>query len=187
MVERAQDGDRAAFAELYRRYAKRIYSRVLLPRLGQASAAEDALAETFRLGLERLGSFEPRSTSIYFWFARIATNKATDLHRARHVTGRALVNVRELLLPTLEDPLVPDEALDQMEQFDHAQKRVAACLETVNPRYREALQLRFFAGHSREECAQRLDVKLGTFDVLLLRALRAFRKQWDTLSEEDES
>ena len=32
-----------------------------------------------------------------------------------------------------------------------------------------------------EECAAAMDVKLGTFDVLLLRALRSFRKEWDAL------
>jgi DNA-directed RNA polymerase specialized sigma24 family protein len=34
---------------------------------------------------------------------------------------------------------------------------------------------------SREECAAAMNVKLGTFDVLLLRALRAFRKEWDAV------
>lgn len=183
-MQRAQQGDRSAFAELYRRYAKLIYSRVLLPKLGQAAAAEDALAETFRLGLERLGSYEARTTSVYFWFARIAANKALDMHRARNVTGRALVNVRERMLPLLDAPLPPEEALDERQQLENSRTRIAACLDALNPRYKEAVQLRFVSGLSREECAERLEVKLGTFDVLLLRALRAFRKQWDILSEE---
>ena len=52
-------------------------------------------------------------------------------------------------------------------------------LARLNPRYRRALELRFFEERSRQECAAALEVKLGTFDVLLLRALRAFRKEWD--------
>jgi hypothetical protein len=31
---------------------------------------------------------------------------------------------------------------------------------------------------SREQCSTNLGVSIGTFDVLLLRALRAFRKEW---------
>jgi RNA polymerase sigma-70 factor (ECF subfamily) len=184
VVERAKDGDRAAFAELYRTFAKALYARVLFPRLGQKTAAEDALSETFRTGLERIAEFELRGSSIYFWFARIATNKAMDMHRARGVTGRALVNVRDLLLPTLQGPPGPEEALAERQGFELGQRRAKTCLERLNSRYREAIELRFYQGLGREECARRLDVKLGTFDVLLLRALRSFRKVWDAQEQE---
>jgi DNA-directed RNA polymerase specialized sigma24 family protein len=54
-------------------------------------------------------------------------------------------------------------------------------LASVNPRYRRAIELRFLDDRSREDCARLMEVKLGTFDVLLLRALRAFRQQWHEL------
>lgn len=184
VVARAREGDREAFAELYRAFAQALFVRVLLPRLGQRSAAEDALAETFRTGLERIADFEPRGSSVYFWFARIATNKAFDMHRARGVTGRALVNVRNMLVPTLEDPIGPEEALSERQGFERGRVRADSCLAQLNPRYRLAIELRFYQGLEREECARRLDVKLGTFDVLLLRALRSFRKLWDAEPEE---
>lgn len=179
---RACDGDRTAFAEIYRAYAGLLFSRVLLPLLGQRPAAEDALSETFRQAFERLDSFEPRGSSIYFWLARIATNKALDMHRAQKVSGRVLVNVQALVEPLLDSPLAPDAALDCKRQFIAAEGQVARCLEQLNPRYREAIELRFFQELSREVCAERLELKLGTFDVLLLRALRAFRKRWDELT-----
>ena len=43
---------------------------------------------------------------------------------------------------------------------------------------RRALELRFFEERARPECAEALGVKIGTFDVVLLRALRAFRREW---------
>ena len=52
-------------------------------------------------------------------------------------------------------------------------------LQALNPRYRRAIELRFLEEHPRERCAQLMEVKLGTFDVVLLRALRAFRKNWE--------
>jgi RNA polymerase sigma-70 factor (ECF subfamily) len=52
-------------------------------------------------------------------------------------------------------------------------------MEGLTPRYRQALELRFFRDLAREECAQLMQVKLGTFDVLVLRALRAFRREWE--------
>lgn len=186
VVRRAQKGDREAFAELYRTYARRLYSHVLLPKLGQKSAAEDALAETFRTGLERISGFEPRTTSVYFWFARIAVNKALDMHRARGVTGRALVNVQSMLGPIQDAPLAPDEALLERHAWESNRSRARLCLDALNNRYRRAIELRFYEALPRERCAELMEVKLGTFDVLLLRALRSFRKQWDS-AEESES
>ncbi|MCB9624549.1 MAG: hypothetical protein H6723_14645 [Sandaracinus sp.] len=60
---------------------------------------------------------------------------------------------------------------------------MATCLDALNPRYRQAIELRFFDERERQDCADLLEVKLGTFDVLILRALRAFRKEWERGTE----
>jgi RNA polymerase sigma-70 factor (ECF subfamily) len=48
----------------------------------------------------------------------------------------------------------------------------------LQDRYRVAIELRLVQELSREECARRLGVTIGTFDVLLFRAVRAFRKHF---------
>ena len=48
----------------------------------------------------------------------------------------------------------------------------------LQDRYRLAIELRLVQELSREDCAQRLGVTIGTFDVLLFRAVRAFRKHF---------
>src|SRR5690606_25954661 len=93
LLRRGLAGERAALAQLYQAYANPIFVRVLMPKLGNREAAEDALSETFRVAFERLGQFEQRDKSVYYWLARIASNKAMDMHRARQVTGRAIVNL----------------------------------------------------------------------------------------------
>ncbi len=179
VVARARRGDKAAWAELYRAYADLLFSRVLYPRLGNRSAAEDALSETFRQAIERIEQFEHRASSVYFWLSRIATNKAMDMHRARGATGRALVNVESKLMPLLDSPLTPDDALDCKKQYTYVRDLLEICLAELNPRYRLAIELRFFQELSREACAERLEVRLGTFDVVLLRSLKALRKHWE--------
>ncbi len=178
-MSRAAEGDAQAFGQLYDAYAERLYRRVLYPLLGNAAAAEDALAETFRVAFQRLGSYRAGEVSIYFWLAAIARNKALDMFRARKVTGRALVNFEALLEPLALGPEAPEELLDQHSERQRLGRAVHGTLEGINARYREAITLRFLQDQPREECASRLGVKLGTFDVLLLRALRAFRKRWE--------
>lgn len=180
-LERAVTGDPAAFAELYHAYAPLLFARVLMPKLGNREAAEDALAETFRTAFERLAEFEPRGVSVYFWLARIATNKALDLHRAKKVTGRALASFEGLAAALDETPLNPGELLELRADGARLTEAIARVLGRLNERYRRAIELRFVEEMPREACARTLDVKIGTFDVLLLRALRSFRKEWTDL------
>jgi RNA polymerase sigma factor (sigma-70 family) len=183
-VARALGGDRQAFGEIYDSYAELIYRRVLYPLLGNAAAAEDALAESFRVAFQRLDGYEPGEVSIYYFLAAIARNKALDMHRARKVTGRALANFQALLGPLAHSPDSPEQLLDQESSRRRLGRAVHATLGQINARYREAIALRFLEDQPREVCASRLGVKVATFDVLLLRALRAFRKRWDELRVE---
>jgi RNA polymerase sigma-70 factor (ECF subfamily) len=179
VLERVKRGEGAAFGELYRAYAALLYRQVLYPALGNRSAAEDALAETFRTALQRLDQFQPQDVSVYFWLCRIAKNKATDMHRAKQVTKRALVNLERLIDPSAADNPTPEIQLADARRRHDLGNAVKQILAQLNPRYARALELRFIADRSREDCAQELEVKIATFDVLLLRALRSFRQHWD--------
>ena len=163
-----------AFERLFQVHAQALYRRVLLPRLGNAAAAEDVLADTFQRAFERIGDFQDRGKGLWGWLATIAANRARDLQREQERRGRALVNYSALLAPLAED----EPSLDGALEHQRLRANVERVLATLSPRYRRAVELRFFEERSREECAALLEVKVGTFDVVLLRALRAFRKAW---------
>jgi RNA polymerase sigma factor (sigma-70 family) len=167
-------GDGRACERIFAAYAQPLYRRVLLPRLGERAAAEDALAETFRKFVERIGDYQDRGKGLWPYLATIAVNQAHDVHRERSRSGRALASFEALLAPLQAAPAAPDAGVDRA-ALAAAVERVLAAL---NPRYRKAIELRFFQEREREECATLLEVKLGTFDVLLLRALRSFRERW---------
>ncbi len=182
-IRRAGGGDREAFADLYREFAGPIYARILLPRLGDAAAAEDALAETFRAALQNLGQYQSRGSSIFHWLARIAKNKAMDLHRQEARSQRKLCDFHRLL-----SPLAPAESEPEFEsrkEQDRLRARIQTVLKQIRPRYAQVIELRFLAEKTRADCADIMAVKLGTLDVLLLRALRAFRVQWQEFEKGD--
>jgi RNA polymerase sigma factor (sigma-70 family) len=184
VVQRAQSGEREALSALYRVFAPELYRRVLLPRLGNVAAAEDALSETFRAAFDQLGNYERRERGIWPWLARIATNKALDQFRSRASGKRALVRFESLCGP-LADSSAPASSVERKRQLEDLRGRIDRVFEGLRPRYRRAIELRFFDERSREECAQELEVKLGTFDVLLLRALKAFRAAWQDISDRE--
>ena len=182
-VRELRRGDRAAFAQLYRAFAQPLYARVLLPKLGDTDTAQDALAETFRIMIEKLDQYEDRGGSIWSWLATIAANQARDLARARERAGRALRNFETQWAPLLE-PLMVSPGSDAGDRLQ-LQASVTQALGAINPRYSRALTLRFLEDRPRDDCAALLDVKLGTFDVLLLRAVRAFRAEWQQAQADD--
>jgi len=187
-LRRAQKGDRQAFAELYRKFADPLMGRILMPRLGNRQAAEDALSETFRMLLERLDRFEDQGVSVWHWLSKVAVNKATDMHRVKGRTRRALVSFEGLLGPLRSDSGPrPDGALEDASEAEVLRGAIEATLAKLNPRYRTAIELRFMQELSREDCAQALEVKLGTFDVVVLRALRAFRREWERAFAQEEA
>lgn len=186
LLKRARAGERAALSTLYQTYAGVVFTRVLMPKLGNREAAEDALSETFRVAFERLSQFEQQGASVYFWLARIASNKAMDMHRAKRVTGRTIVNLEAQIGVLFEAPQTPDALLSGHIEQGEFQRRLTEALAALNPRYRQALQLRFLDERSREECAAQMDVKVGTFDVILLRATKALRKEWEELTPRSE-
>ncbi len=175
LIERAQRGDMAAYEQLYRAYKDALYHRIIRPRTSSAADAEDVLVETFTTGLERLSQFTWTGRSIFAWLARIATNKAHDVGRrmARDDKRRVRMLNRETAVAER-----PDEQVAAKADRTLAQAQVAKVLPLLNDRYARALQLRLLEGRPRAECAELMDVTLGTFDVLVLRAVRSFRKHW---------
>ena len=188
LLAAAQQGDSHAFSEIYQKYAARLYRQILYPRLGQRAAAEDALSETFRSVLNNIEKFEDRGKGLWPWLARIAVNKANDQHRKKARSRAALANFQNLMTPLMATSESPSAVLESDEDGRVLKIRIDSVLNAINPRYRQAITLRLIEDRSREQCAQLMQVKIGTFDVLLLRALRAFRARWqDTESMDDAS
>ncbi len=175
----AQQGDRAAMAALYRAFAERLYRQVIYPSMADVAMAEDILKETFATAMEKIGSYVWNPAyGIFPWLARIARNRALDVHRKRQRESRGQGAYREML-----DQLAPSDSAERLLSEEQEQRllkeRIHRLLERLNPRYRRALEMRLFEEKSREDCAAALDIKLGTFDVLLHRALLSFRRCWE--------
>ena len=172
VIQRLQNGERAAFAELYEWYGVLLYRQAILPRLPIVELAEDCLRDTFRTALEKIGSFQLKDRSVFFWLRRIAVNKAIDTHR-RHKRDR---DIREKAIIIAEQQPPTSEAPDGGLEAEDLRRMVGQSLTLLNERYAQALRLRFIEDKDREECAEAMGVTVGNFDVILHRAAKAFRK-----------
>jgi RNA polymerase sigma factor (sigma-70 family) len=175
LCERARGGDRSALGRLLEAHGPRLYRAVLLPRLGNPALAEEALSLTYLRVVERIAQFEWQSVGIYPWLRVVAMRIALDQIRARK---------REVLFDTadLERELDHaegerrDAAALEAHDLGVARARVLGLLDRLNPRYAQAIRMRVLEEQSRSDAAAALGVSVGTFDVVLHRAMAALRK-----------
>ena len=176
LVEEAQRGNLDAMRPILERYAQPLYGTVILPRLGDTASAEDVLRDTLATAVEKINRFTWQGKSIYPWLRQIAINKVFDVHR-QSKRSRRLADAMAHELPSETDPTTHADVQLMADQERRAHReRIDTAMDGLAERYRLAIELRLVQELSREECAKRLDVTIGTFDVLLFRAVRAFRK-----------
>jgi RNA polymerase sigma factor (sigma-70 family) len=178
-VEGLKRGDRDAAAILYGWYGDCLYREVILPRVPVRDLAEDVLRDVFRLVLERIAQYKPEDDrSIYFWIRRIAINRSVDVYRAWQ-------RARRLEEAVEAEARVHGEADPPPDTIEREERRTAieAALARINPRYAEAIRLRLLEDLEREDCAARMGVTVGNFDVILHRASAAFRKAYEPEDE----
>lgn len=178
LVEAAQAGNLDAMRPLLDRYAQPLYGTVILPRLGDTASAEEVLRDTLATAVEKIGRFTWQGKSIYPWLRQIAINKVYDVHRQSKRSRRlADAMANEVPVETDPDSHADAQLIADQERRAH-RERIDETLATLADRYRRAIELRLIQELPREVCARRLNVTIGTFDVLLFRAVRAFRKQF---------
>jgi RNA polymerase sigma-70 factor (ECF subfamily) len=183
LCEKARGGDRAALGALLERHGPRLYRAVLLPRLGNRALAEEALSLTYLRVVERIAQFEWQSVGIYPWLRVVALRIALDQLRARkrEVLFEAADLEREIDQAERE---TRDAAELEARDLGVARARVASLLGRLHPRYSEAIRLRVLEERPRAEAAEKLGVSVGTFDVVLHRAMAALRKVLDAEGHE---
>lgn len=175
LCEQAVSGSRSALGKLLERHGPRLYRSLLLPRLGNADVAEEALGITYTKVVEHISKFQWQEVGFYPWLRTVAMRVAIDLLRSRK---REVLFSPSDLENELNDCSTAEHSPDEWQERDlaAARRRVAELLTQLHPRYADAIRYRVLEGRSREQTAEALGVTAATFDVVLHRALVALRK-----------
>jgi len=168
LVDRAQQGDRAALEELYLIHFDRIYS-YLHVSVGNRHDAEDLTTQTFMKMLEAIGKFRWQSAPFSAWLFRIAHNLAMDHFRA---------NKRWQLEEDVPEP-EPDETTSAeaaaFESIDR--KSMLELIEELSHEQQQVLTLKFVFNFANAEAATILGKTEGAIKSLQHRALVSLQKQ----------
>jgi RNA polymerase sigma-70 factor, ECF subfamily len=167
LTERARV-DRGAFAELYRSHVSAVHGFAYRIS-GSRDVAEEATSATFERALRAIATFEWRGGGVRPWLFRIASNEVTEIYRrtARASGPRGQVALRALVPLDGDEPRAEDLDLDLLRN----------AMESLNPRYREAITIRYLGGLSAADAASALGCSKSVLAVTLHRALTALRRE----------
>lgn len=181
LVDLARSGDPDAFATLYRHYLPRIHA-FAYRRTRSRELAEDITAATFERAYRQLERFEWRGGGFGAWLFKIAANELADYYRRQQ---RARSERGQVAMGALHSPAAVDD-VERIEAGDDSARRMMAALGTLNPRYQEAISLRYLAGLSHEEAAEAMGATKPVMAVTLTRALKALKKAIERMGPSEE-
>jgi RNA polymerase sigma-70 factor, ECF subfamily len=154
LVERCRAGDLAAFEELYRTHAGRLFS-VACRLLGNPADAEDLLQEIFMAAHRKLDTFRGES-ALGTWLYRLATNLCLDHLRSR--SGRS-----SQVTDSLDDePGLFDRATSGLAEQTVTKMDIERALAKLPEGCRAAFVLHDIEGLEHGEVAAILDIAEGT-------------------------
>jgi len=153
LVRAARAGDRAAFAALYRRFARAVHA-VVLARASYGDAG-DLVQDVFVVALERLEQVADPA-AFPGWILSVARSRAID-----HVRKQRPV---ELVGEPAATPAPTAEA-----------QRALDAIRALPEAYRETLIMRFVEGMTGPEIAERTGLAPGSVRVNLHRGMKLLR------------
>ncbi|RFZ85547.1 sigma-70 family RNA polymerase sigma factor [Mucilaginibacter terrenus] len=169
LVVKARAGSQKAYADLMHRYKDSIYFMVL-KMVNNKEDAMDLTVETFAKAFEKLDKYQPEF-AFSTWLFRVATNNCIDFIRKKKLNTQSIHGMideegEEKPLQIKADTLNPEESSIKKQQTEE----LKLLIESLPPRYRNLITLRYFDELSYEEIAQQLDLPLGTVKAQLFRA-----------------
>ncbi len=176
LVLRAQSGERAAFGELVTRYMQRAYYTAL-GLVGNHDDALDLSQEAFARAFRARATIDaerPFFPWLYQIIRRLCFNHTRDQRSRRQKLEKAGSWLADTTMGA--QPLSPEKAVERAELRD----RVAAAIERLAEREREALVLREFEGLRYREIAELLGIPIGTVMSRLYRARRSLAREIET-------
>ena len=172
-IEGAKNGDRASQEAIVRLYERRVYS-LILRMVGNREDARDILQETMVKALTSINRYDG-SYPFLSWLFKIGANKSIDFLRRRKIEFKMFAYEDEDA--RIDD--VPDAGATVAEtladRIDWA--IVERCMESLEPRYRAVLFLRYRDDLSYQEIARVLSMPMGTVKILLHRGRIELKKQ----------
>ncbi len=168
---RLSAGDRAAFEELYHRYAAPAHG-LAFRVTGQDALAQEVVHDSFLALWRAPEAYDPGRGGFRTFFLSLVHHRAVDTVRREERLRRRTERVSNL-----EPSHDEDVAEDVVEgaYLVTRRKEVREALETLPPDQRKVIELAYFGGYTQTRIADELGIPVGTVKTRTLAAMRKLR------------
>jgi RNA polymerase sigma-70 factor, ECF subfamily len=180
LVERVQNGQTQAYAELVSRYQDRVYN-TCWRIVGHVEDARDLTQEAFVKAYENIDTFR-RQSGFYTWVFRVAVNLALSHRRQKARRRTVSLDVEANKSGTQAASLArraeadADRRSDEPSGGSELQSLLVQALNALDEEHRAVVVLRDMEGFDYREIGEILGVAVGTVKSRLHRARMALRE-----------
>jgi RNA polymerase sigma-70 factor (ECF subfamily) len=172
LIARCLDGDQAAFAALYEAAAPGVY-RLAYSILLHPQDAEDVVQEALVYAFRNLRHFDPARGAFRTWLYTITVSRCRNARRRKWLPTLRLSSIFGLgLEPSAPEEQAPEAVYARLSAWETLEK----ALQTLSPRLREAIALRYGQGLTYREMADVLDCPAKTAESRVRLAHEALRE-----------
>ena len=170
LIQKAKNGESAAFGQLYDRYLPQIYRFVFL-KVGRKQDAEDIAQQVFASAWQNVNRFEFKGFPFSSWLYRIASNAVIDYYR----TYKTNIDIEQVPEDLFSEHMSDDERIDAAMNV----RVVRAALATLEQDQQSVLLMKFVDELSNKEIADALQKTEGAIRVIQHRALKQLKAKLD--------
>jgi RNA polymerase sigma-70 factor (ECF subfamily) len=177
LIARVARRERAAFEELYTRYANILYATAL-KFLKEDADAQDVVQDVFIQIWDKAKLYDPAKGKPLTWALTMTRNRSIDRIRAIQRRTRLRDDFQAETFVGESEGI--REALTGVDASEKAQI-LRAAVNKLSAQQREIVELAYFSGLTQSEIAERLGEPLGTVKA---RARRGLMKLKELLSDQ---
>lgn len=157
LIERWQGGDERAAEALYNHHRESLF-RLAYGLLGSPADAEEVAQDALTYALVNIRRYDPQRASFATWLHTITVSRCRDRQRRRRLPSFSLTAWLD------QGGDAPDPTPEPERQAIRAETRsqVWAAVQALSQPLREAILLRYWAGHTYREMADILGCPIGT-------------------------
>lgn len=167
-VKATQTGETAAFEALYNYYIDSIY-RFCFWQTGENQAAEDLTAETFRVALTQIKTYQAKG-SFTNWLYTIAKRQVFSWLRDKY---------RYLPIEQIHESIPDQPVLIEPDGDAYKRKLIAQLLKRLSERDRQVVVLRYLKNYSIKETASAMNLNPSQVTTITNRAKKTLQSYYE--------
>lgn len=172
LLARVAERKRAAFEELYDRYANILYATAL-KFLKEDADAQDVVQDVFIQIWDKAKLYDPSKGKPLTWALTLTRNRSID--RIRSIQRRSRLRDDFERETAADESAGIREALSEVDASEKSQI-LRDAVGRLSPEQRKVIELAFFGGFTQSEIADRLGQPLGTVKARARRGLMKLKE-----------